>query len=154
MRTLVVASIAALGYLSGCTRAQPLDVMSAPAVCDSVPPPLARGERVGGELPLGISASADSGVVVGVVLQAQTGRPLSGATVSLRPGGSSLTSARMGGAVSNAAGGFSLRPVLPGTYTMRTTLIGHFPRERTVTVRAGAVDTVRTELAYLHCVGY
>jgi len=114
----------------------------------------AHGERVGGELPLGISATADSGVVVGVVLEARTGRPLSGASVSLRPDGSSLASLRVGGAVSDAAGGYALRPVLPGAYTVRTTRIGHFPREQTIAVRSGAIDTVRTELAYLNCVGY
>jgi hypothetical protein len=154
MRPIVFASLAAIGHLSGCTQSQPYNVMMAPATCDSVPLPLARDERAGGELPSGISASADSGAVIGVVLEARTGRPLQSASVWLRPVGSSVASTTDGHAVTNAAGGFTLRPVRPGVYTMRASLIGYSPRQRTITVRPGAIDTVGTELTYMHCVGY
>jgi hypothetical protein len=85
MRVILLAAAATLGDLAGCAKPQPLDVMMAPAVCDSVPPPVTPGERVGGELPPGIAAPADSGVVLGVVQQARTGRPLQAASVLLRP---------------------------------------------------------------------
>ena len=154
MRTIIALAVVALTQLSGCTRRQPLDGMFAPAACDSVPPPLALGEHAGGELPRGTSDIPDSGVVVGVVVQARTQRPLSGATVGLRPESSSVASPPVAMVVSNTAGGFSLRPVRPGTYVLRTALMGHLPRERSVIVRAGAADTVKTEMTYWHCVGY
>jgi hypothetical protein len=154
MRTVIAASIVVLGHLSGCTRAQPLDVMALPAVCDSVPPPLALGERVGGELPSAIASPSDSGMVIGVVLQARTGRALQAASIRLDSVGASVTSTPVRRGISDQMGGFALRPVRPGTYRLRTTLIGHYPRERTVTVRPGAIDTVRTELTIIHCEGY
>jgi hypothetical protein len=154
MRTILVAFVIALAGLSGCAKAQPLDVISAPAVCDSVPPPLAPGERIGGELPPGVAATVDAGAVVGVVQEARSGRPLQAATVRLDSVGSRLPSVPLGHALSDAAGGFTLRAVRPGTYTLRTMLIAHVPRERAITVRAGAIDTVSMELAYLHCMGY
>jgi hypothetical protein len=154
MRVILLAAAATLGDLAGCAKPQPLDVMMAPAVCDSVPPPVTPGERVGGELPPGIAAPADSGVVLGVVQQARTGRPLQAASVLLRPRDASVAVPPLTGTVSNAAGGFVLRAVRPGAYTLRTALIGHLPQEKTLTVRPGAIDTVSTELTYMHCVGY
>jgi hypothetical protein len=154
MRTILVALVAVLGPLPGCRRPEPVDIMSAPATCDSVPPPLAPGERVGGELPSGISATADSGTVIGVVLQARSGRPLQAVTVRLGPVGSSVTSTPVARTLSNPVGGFIVRSVPPGMYTLRTLVIGHYPSERTIIVRPGAIDTVRAEMAYLHCVGY
>jgi len=153
-RAFVVASVAVFGLLYGCRRPEPVDVMMAPAVCDSVPPRLAPGERVGGQLPSGISATADAGTVIGVVLQAQTERPLAGVTVSLRHIGSSLQSAPVARAISDGAGGFRLTPVRPGAYTLRMTTIGARARERPVTVRLGAIDTVRAEMVYMSCSGY
>src|SRR5437763_7603763 len=129
VRAVISASVAALGHLSGCSRPQPPNIMIATATCDSVPPPLRSGERVGGELPPGVLAIADNGAVVGVVLQARTGRPLQGASVWLGPVGTRVASTPVGRALSNPAGGFALRSVRPGTYTLRTMLIGHFPRE-------------------------
>jgi hypothetical protein len=154
MRSVIFASLAAFGLLSGCARPQSYDVMRGSVTCDSVPPPLARGERAGGELPSGISPITGSGVLIGVVLQARTGRPLQPASVWLHKPGSKLVSTTDGHAVSNVAGGFTVRSMQPGTYTMRITLIGHSPRERTVTVRPGAIDTIRTELTYMNCIGY
>jgi hypothetical protein len=154
MRTILVALVAVLGDLAGCTKPQRLDVMMAPAVCDSVAPPLSSGEQVGGDLPPGVAATADSGVVIGVVLQARTGRPLQAASVSLRPRGASVAVPPVKSAVSNAAGGFAMRLARPGAYTLRTARIGHLPSERMLIVRPGAIDTVSTELTYMHCVGY
>ena len=56
--------------------------------------------------------------------------------------------------MSNTAGGFTVSPVRSGAYTLRTTIIGYRARERPVTVRPGAIDTVRAEMIYMSCLGY
>jgi hypothetical protein len=131
-----------------------VNIMMEPPVCDSVPPPLAPGERVGGKLPSGIAPTPESGTVIGVVLQARTMRPLPGVTLSFRPVGSAVGSTPVARAISNTAGAFSMTSVPPATYTLRGTIISYPPLERSVTVRTGAVDTVRVEMTYMHCVGY
>lgn len=153
MHSVVIASLAALAQLSACARPQPPNIMMEPATCDSVPPPLAPGERVGGELPPVIPVTGDHGVVVGLVLQARSERPIQAATVWLGSIGSSASSQLVVGTSTNTAGGFTLR-ARPGSYTLRARAIGHLPRERSISVRAGAVDTVRMELMFMHCQGY
>lgn len=153
IRTVVGASVAVLGLLS-CRRPEPINIMMEPPTCDSVPPPLAPGERAGAELPSGITPTSGYGTVIGVVVQARTGRPLPGVTLSFRPVGSTVGSTPVARTLSNGVGGFSVGSVPPGTYTLRTTMISYPPRERTVTVRSDAIDTVRAEMTYMHCVGY
>src|SRR5215213_6311324 len=85
MRALVFMALLAVAGSTGCATPQPINIMHDSTPRDSVPPALTPGERTGGEVPRGIAARAGASTAIGVVLQSGTGRPLSGATVSLRP---------------------------------------------------------------------
>ena len=137
----------------GCTRRHVADVMTMTTVCDSVPPPLGVDEPSSG-LPGDVSVADGAGIVVGVVTEAQSGRPLRGADVSLLKE-VDMVLAGVGNARPTATNGsFVLGPYPPGNYVLRIRVIGHHPQEKPVTLRAGTVDTVRTALRYYRCSGY
>lgn len=137
----------------GCTRRRAVDVMTMTAVCDSVPPPLGAGEPTLG-LPSEVSVADGAGIVVGVVAEAQSGRPLHGADVSLSKE-ADMVLAGVGKAKPTAtSGSFVLGPYPPGNYLLRIRVIGHQSQEKPVTLRAGTVDTVRIAMRYYRCAGY
>ncbi len=71
----------------------------------------------------------------------QASDPLSGVAVELLSGTTVVDSA-----ISGAAGGFTFTDVTPGTYTVRGTLAGYLEDTATVTVAAGATETVTLQL--------
>lgn len=156
LRVSRIAALTALTLASACARQQRYDVMSAPAMCDTVPPPLRAGERVGGTLPTVEQPAPDSGVVIGTVVEAGTGRALAGATVSLHAPFASVSEITpvIVAVPTNALGGFVLRARAPVTYTLVARRIGSRPTIRSIAVRAGAIDTLQVELLYWQCIGY
>ena len=137
----------------GCTRRHAVDLMTMATVCDSVPPPVAAGEP-SSELPGEVSVADGAGTVAGVVTEAQSGRPLRGADVSLlKEADTALAS--IGKTLPSATNGsFVLGPYPPGDYLLRIRAIGHQPQEKPVTLRGGTVDTVRIAMRYYRCEGY
>ena len=117
--------------------------------CDSVPPPLGPTARRAEVPAVKLAPAPDRGVVVGVLAERGTARPLVGLVRLTRagadPGAEQAT---------DGAGGFVATDLLPGPYVVRARVLNHLPAERRVTVRAGAVDTVRAHLAYHVCIGY
>jgi hypothetical protein len=85
------------------------------------------------------ATAQETGRVTGQITSAQTMRPLDGAQVSIEGTG-------MGG-LANAQGRYLLLNVAPGTYTIRTTIIGYATARQQVTVVAGEVATVDFQLA-------
>jgi hypothetical protein len=151
-------AVAAIGLFVAAACARPMqewDVMSMPAVCDSVPRPVRPGEPLGATLPTGERASADSGTVVGMVTEAGTGRTMHGATAALLVSQSSDSSWQTVRRVATTStGGFAIRSVVPGQFRLRVTRIGQRPHEQPLDVRAGAIDTVVVALGALRCSSY
>jgi len=88
------------------------------------------------------AAAQQVGTIRGSITDAATQRPLAGAQVSLPGTGR--------GALTNNNGAFLLVGVPPGSHTVRVTMIGYEPAERTVTLAAGqslAVDFALRETA-------
>lgn len=81
------------------------------------PPPGARPGAPGGP-------PAITGRVTGVVLHAQNGQPLAGASVAIR---GASDSALVGGGFANAEGAFRIDGLRAGLYTVRVRLIGYAP---------------------------
>lgn len=153
-------SIALLAFTAACANSgrgpghPELNVMNAPPVCDSVPPPARPGEQLGATVPEGVSAVPDSAMVVGTLTEVATARTLGAARLSLlRDTAFTSLAAPLSRAYTNAAGGFVLRG-MPGTYTLDVRRIGGAPLRRQISLRAGVVDTLRLEMGYLHCLGY
>jgi hypothetical protein len=139
---------------AGCASRSPPDLMLTEGRCDSVPAPLTRDERRGGALPRATSILPEAGLVLGVVTEAQSGRVLASAGVSLLQGAGAERT-RVGPEVlTDSAGGFVLGPQAPGQYTLRVRKMQHVLEERPLEVRAGVVDTVRITMRYFRCVGY
>ncbi|MEX0912239.1 MAG: SusC/RagA family TonB-linked outer membrane protein [Gemmatimonadota bacterium] len=88
-------------------------------------------------LPLS-AAAQDSGTVTGVVVEANTQRPL--ASVQVQVAGTNR------GTLTNALGRYIIANVPPGQRTVRASLIGFSQGEQTVNVAAGASETVNFEL--------
>ena len=131
------------------------DVMSMPAVCDSVPLSLKPGEPTGATLPEAVRPSSDSGTVIGTVTEAGTNRTIGGAGVALRPLPQSDSTRRpVRRARTTRSGGFEVRSLVPGQYQFRVTNIGQRPHERAVDVRAGVIDTFVLQLGAYRCSGF
>jgi carboxypeptidase family protein len=154
MRFLIVAALAFGATLAGCARSHQSDIMSAPARCDTVPPPVRPHEQIGGTVPVARQPGPDSVLVTGTVVEATTGRALQGASVSLFDSSTALDQRRpVVLAWTSAAAGFALVAPQAGSYTLVTGHIGYRRRTQAIQLRAGRVDTVRVELQYQHCVG-
>lgn len=157
-RAPIALAMAGFGLLVAAACARPMqewDVMSMPAVCDSVPRPVQPGEPIGPTLPTGERARADSGTVIGTVTEAGTGRTLHAATVALVVSRSSDCDWQVvRRAATTSTGGFTMRSVVPGQYRLRVTRIGQRVHEQPLAVRAGAIDTVVVALGALRCSGY
>ncbi|MDF2770992.1 MAG: Carboxypeptidase regulatory-like domain [Geminicoccaceae bacterium] len=101
------------------------------------------------------NATADVAFVVGEVGSSRRGRPLESARVLLLDS----TGAPRDSASTDATGAFLLGPLPPGAYRLQARAILHRPLTRPLTLRAGAVDTVRLRLTYadagaiIDCVG-
>lgn len=151
-----IAILTALTLASACVTQRQHDLMSEPAICDTVPPPVRAGERVGGTLPSAERPGLDSGVVIGTVVEAGTGRTLGGATVTLHAPFASLSeiTPAMIAVPTNTLGGFVIRAPAPVRYTLAVRRIGSRPTIRSIVVRAGAIDTLHVELHYGQCIGY
>ncbi|WP_326562888.1 PQQ-dependent sugar dehydrogenase [Micromonospora sp. NBC_01796] len=80
-----------------------------------------------------------TGTVTGTVTRAAGGTAVSGATVTLSPGGRSTTTA--------ANGSYTLTGVAPGTYSVAGTATGDLTGSGSVTVVAGSTHTVNLSLA-------
>ena len=129
--------------------------MDIPAVCDSVPEPLARGEVPGGVLPSHEASFEGASVVLGVVTEARSGRALPSALVALHRADSEAGQVRVGREIpTDAVGRFVFGPVPPGAYTLRVRAMRHWIDERSLLLRASAIDTVRVQMRYFRCVGY
>ena len=149
-----LASLLALIASTGCASHQPPNLMLVPGRCDSVPAPLAPDEHRGGASPRAEGGPADEGLVLGVVTEAQSGRAIASAGVSLvRNAGAGPT--RVGPEVlTDSVGGFVMGPEAPGRYTLRVRAMQHMLEERPLELRAGVVDTVRIAMRYFRCIGY
>jgi hypothetical protein len=149
LAVLVVSSAA-------CARpVQEWDVMSMPAVCDSVASPARPGEPVGATLPPDVRPSPDSGTAIGTVTEAGSGRTMQGTSVvflSLPVSDSTRRPRR--GAITSATGGFEVRALVPGAYRLRVSRIGQLPHEQEIDVRAGVIDTFVVQLRPWRCRGY
>ncbi len=156
MRTCSLTVLAMVIFSAACATQQHYDLMSAPALCDTVPSSIRAGEPTGGTLPSGVRATADSGTVIGTVVELRTRRPLSGATVTLHQPTAAVPSVASAvvGAPTDIAGSFVLRVRAPATYTLAVHRIGYRPRTQSMSFRAGAIDTGHIELQYERCVGY
>ena len=155
MRILYIAVLVGVIVGSGCARTKPINVMMLEATCDTIPRPLSPGEQVGGTLPTPVLAVAERGMVLGVVLEAGTGRVLPGSRVRLYRSRSDTGRVQVGKDVStNTSGAFVLEPQLPAIYTLVVNRIGYSAHTRQVTLQAGVVDTIRIELPYRSCIGY
>ena len=79
-------------------------------------------------------------MITGTVVSNLTGAPISGATVSLSPGGLTTTT--------NGTGGFTFSNVTPGTYTLAVSAALYATSTQSVTVVAGQKwsTTVRLRL--------
>lgn len=143
-----------LGVGAGCASQSPPNLMLAAGRCDSVPAALTPGERRGGALPRATAVPPDAGLVIGVVTEAQSGRPLASAGAGLLQGAGAERT-RVGPEVlTDSAGGFVLGPEPPGQYTLRVRRMQHVLEERPLEVRAGVVDTARIIMPYFRCVCY
>jgi hypothetical protein len=123
--------------------------------CDTIPRPLAPVESVGGTIPTGVVPVAERGVLLGVVLEAGTGRVLQGSRVRLYRSGTDTGRVQARQEVwTNASGAFQLEPLPPAEYALTINRLGYAARTQHVTVHAGVVDTITIGLRYQSCVGY
>jgi iron complex outermembrane receptor protein len=88
------------------------------------------------------TAWAQAGTVTGTVVETPSGRPLAAVSVALRAG---TDTARVAGAVTDAAGRFRITGVAPGRYALQAALLGYSTARRAdVVVAAGAPTDVGT----------
>ncbi len=142
MRACTLTALAMVILSAACAKQQKYDMMSAPAICDTVPSSLGAREKSGGTLLSGVRAIADSGTVIGTVVEMGTRRPLAGAMVTLHQPTAALptVASALVGAPTDIAGSVVLRVRDPGTYTLAVHRIGYRPRTRSMTLGAGAID--------------
>jgi iron complex outermembrane receptor protein len=96
-------------------------------------------------LALGTPLAAQTGTIIGRIIEAGGDRPIAGVNVAAFRDGGTLTSGR---AVSGANGVYRITGVTVGTYRIRVSLIGYGPMTREgVAVAEGATATVDFELA-------
>lgn len=84
-------------------------------------------------------AAAQTGVVTGRVVDAQSGRPLTNAQISIV--GTGL------GGLSGSSGQYTVARVPAGTQTVRVEILGYAPQEETVTVSSGQTATADFRLS-------
>ena len=84
------------------------------------------------------AAAQEPEEISGTVTDAATGQPLAGVSISIVGSNRAV--------ITNTAGAFVLR-IRPGTWTLRTTIIGYAPIEQDVTVQAGQPLTVNMLMA-------
>lgn len=89
------------------------------------------------------AAPAAAQTVRGVVVEEGTARPVAGATVVLAAAGGATAA----GALTDAAGRFSLTAPAPGRYTVRAERVGHAAASVQVELRAGETVEVRLSTA-------
>jgi len=163
IRPALLAIIVGLAGASACAprarrapRAPLPDAMSMPAVCDSAPPPLAAGAQHRAVRVPQVARATGRGTVVGTIVEAGSGQPLSYGEASLHRVATDSAVGRPVGrpVMADSLGGFALTDLAPGAYTLRVRAISHRFEEHPVAVRAGAVDTVRVEMRYYSCHGY
>ena len=85
--------------------------------------------------------AAAPGVITGTVVSNLLGTPISGATVSLSPGGLTTTT--------NGSGVFTFRALKAGTYTLTTSAALYTTSTQTVSVAAGQTSNVTVRLRTL-----
>ncbi|MGB9586964.1 MAG: carboxypeptidase regulatory-like domain-containing protein, partial [Armatimonadota bacterium] len=85
------------------------------------------------------SLTANPGSVVGVVLDRNTGAPISDALVSTNVGGYTTTT--------NSSGSYTLSNVTPGSYTVSVTKSGYGPKSSNVTIVPGETATADFSLS-------
>lgn len=154
MRKLSFAGLAAIVLLVGCARPPQYNVMFAKVVCDTLPPPLRPGERVGGTLPTAPQPGLDSVLVIGMVLEARSGRPMPGASVGLLPNSApDIPDQSIARALTNSEAGFVIVAPGPGRYSLVARRIGSLPARLDTTLAAGTVTVVRLEMHHV-CAGY
>ena len=101
------------------------------------------------------NATANVAFVVGEVRSSRRGRPLESTRLLLLDS----SGAPRDSASTDVTGAFVLGPVPPGAYRLQARTILHRPLARRLTLRAGAVDTVRVRLTYdeagatIDCIG-
>jgi hypothetical protein len=134
---------------ASCARSQSIDIMSNPAACDTIPPRGFAGPPP--QVPT-VSTSPDRGAIAGVAVEVGTGRPLVSADVRLHMTESPTLA--VFSAVVDSGGGFVLRDVAPGSYSLRIRAVSQRPEERRIEVRSGVIDTTRIALSYFTCIGY
>jgi hypothetical protein len=72
--------------------------------------------------------------------------------VAIRPPSADPAAARS--VQTDSVGGFVVRHLAPGRYTIRVRALNHLPRELRVEAHYGTVDTVRVRLRSYTCQGY
>ena len=100
--------------------------------------------------PLRALQPGESGIA-GYVVERATGAPIPSSAVTLdriAPGARRTPSQII---QTDSVGGFAA-PVTPGRYAVWARNILHLPHMDTVTIRSGAVDTLRFRLPYHRCV--
>ncbi len=81
-----------------------------------------------------ISASSETGVVMGTVTDSATGHAIAGVAISLQPSGRT--------ALSNEKGAFSIHSVMEGSYIISAKVFGFRSSSRRITVTKGVTATV------------
>jgi hypothetical protein len=153
MRRAILATTAGILGIVGCTRPAPIDLMTTPAVCDSISPLGTSGAFAVARIPR-VGEMREGGAVVGTVTDARSGQPLWHGDASLAPRQAGGTDHGLARVSVDSLGGFVLLAVPPGAYTLRVRALHYKYEERPVVVQAGAVDTVRVALRYYVCRGY
>jgi hypothetical protein len=155
MRLMLVAVLATVVIVVGCTHSQQYDIMSAPAKCDTVPLPLRPGEQIGGVIPAARRAGQDSVLVIGTLVEATTTRALQGGSVALFDRSAPIDRQQpIAIAATNVTAGFLFIAPRPGSYTLVARHVGYQTRTQPVELQVGMADTLRLELQYHYCVGY
>ena len=144
----LLADITALA--SACARPshQDLNVMTIPAVCDSVPP---HRHGPAPTIPTLPAPQAPLGAVVGAVSEAGTGLALAYATIDLARL-DSLPSGRLLSA--DSLGGFAIDGLAPGTYSLRVRSFNHRFRLHELHISPAVLETLTVALPYYQCTGY
>jgi len=141
--------------VAACRSSRPIDVMSIPGRCDSVPPRLAVGEQHGARVPTIVAQQPDRAAIVGSVVEAGTDRWLRSAGVALFVAGAGATRTPFTREIpTDSSGSFAFEGLPPGRYIIRARWFVHRGEERAITVVAGRVDTLYFRLPFFSCAGY
>ena len=150
MRSAILASIGLAAFVISCANQAPVNVMTLPAVCDSVPPAVPIAARRIPRVPE-TNLRPSTGAVVGAVIEMVSSQPIAYAMAELRL----IDSSRILSSVpTDTLGGFALRNVPPGAYRLRVRAMQHRFEERGVLVQEDVIDTVQVHMRYFTCTGY